>query len=899
MKKLDDGRYNKVANLIGHTMQYHPHGDASIGSALVQMGQKELLVDTQGNWGNTTTGDSAAAPRYIEARLSKFALEVTFNPKTTEWKSTYDSRNKEPVTLPAKFPILLTQGVEGIAVGLASKILPHNFIELIDASINILHGKEFEILPDFLSGGLADFTKYNDGLRGGNIKVRAKLEKFDKKTLVIREIPFGTTSTSVIESILKANEKGKIKIKKIDDNTAEFVEILIHLHAGVSSDKTIDALYAFSDCEISISPNACVIDNNKPRFIGVSEILKVNTQNTVNLLKQELEIRLAELNEEWHFSSLEKIFIEKRIYRKIEECESFEEIIEAIDKGLKPYKKLFYREVTRDDIIRLTEIRIKRISKYNSFKADEHIKSIEDEVEVIKNYLNNIISFAIDYFKLIKKKYGKGRERKTVIRNFDTIVASKVVVANQKLYMNRKEGFIGTGLKKEEYVSDCSDIDNIIIFRRDGVLKVIKVEDKSFVGKDIIHAAVFKPNDTRTIYNLIYKDGRYGSTYMKRFFVKSVTRDKEYFLTKGTDNSRITYFTVNPNGEAEIIRIVLKPKSKLRRLNFEQDFGELAIKNRSSVGNILTKHSVHKISLKEKGLSTLGGRKIWFDNDVQRLNSDDRGEFLGEFMPEDKILYISNEGYYRVTSFELSNHYAANTLLIEKFNPDKIYTVVHLDGEQGYYYLKRFQIESDDKKMYFINNEDDKSKMVLLSENLQPKLKVIFGGVNKDKENEEIDTFEFIGIKSYKARGKRISVFEINKFNWVEISEDNIENNTEPEDVEEVKDIEVIEETKDSDVKNVADKSSNVERVKEEKVLEQTDVVKEPLAKEKGVKKKTKNKTSGTKKKNVKVEKIKKVRKKDKEEVSNDDIVFEVKDTRKKKTKENKIEDSGQISMDF
>ncbi len=857
MKRLDDGRYNKVANLIGHTMQFHPHGDASIGAALVQLGQKDLLIDTQGNWGNTITGDSAAAARYIEARLSKFALEVVFNPKTTDWKASYDGRNKEPITLPVKFPLLLTQGVEGIAVGLASKILPHNFNELIDASINILRNKEFEIFPDFYSGGIADFSKYNDGLRGGNIKVRAKIEKLDKKTLVVKEIPFGTTSTGLIESILKANDKGKIKIKKIDDNTAENVEILIHLHTGVSSDKTIDALYAFTDCEISISPNSCVIDNDKPRFIGVSEILKVNTQNTVDLLKLELEIRKAELNEAWHFSSLEKIFIENRIYIKIEKCESFEEIIETIDKGLKPFKKLLLRKVTRDDIIRLTEIKIKRISKFNSYKADELIKSIEDEIEEINNNLNNIIQFTIDYFRMIKRKFGKGRERKTIIRNLDTIVASKVVVANQKLYMNRKEGFIGTGLKKEEFVSDCSDIDDVIIFRRDGVFKVIKVDEKSFVGKDIIHAAVVKPNDTRTIYNVVYKDGRYGSYYMKRFFVKSFTRDKEYLITKGTNNSRIVYFTANPNGEAEIIRVVLKPKAKLRRLNFEQDFSQLAIKGRSSVGNILTKHDVHRISLKEKGLSTLGGRKIWFDEDVHRLNGDGRGKFLGEFMPEDRILFISKEGYYRVTSFELSNHYSDDNLLIEKFNPDKLFTVVHYDGEQEYYYLKRFNIEAEDKKMFFINNDSISSQLVLLTDNIHAGLNVEFGGKHKDKEDEIIDTAEFIAVKSYKARGKRISTFNINKFSWI------------------LPDL--PEQEEEQDVKESAEEQTAKNDISKEESKPET-------------------------------AKIKKAKAKENKEAEKDDIIFEIEDSRKKskpkKTEPKiapgtKIEDSGQISLDL
>ncbi len=768
MKRLDDGRYNKVANLIGHTMQFHPHGDASIGDALVQLGQKDILIDTQGNWGNILTGDSAAAPRYIEARLSKFASEVVFNPKTTEWKASYDGRNKEPITLPVKFPLLLAQGVEGIAVGLASKVLPHNFVELIDASIAHLKGEEFELYPDFPTGGMVDVARYNDGLRGGNIKVRARIEKFDNKTLVIKEIPYGKTTSGLIESILKANEKGKIKIKKIDDNTAENVEILIYLSPGVSSDKTIDALYAFSDCEVSISPNSCLIEQEHPRFLGVSEILRINTDKTVGLLRLELEIRKSELEESWHFSSLEKIFIENRIYRDIEECETYESIIETIDKGLTPFKKLLKREVTRDDIIRLTEIKIKRISKYDSFKADEQIKSIEEEIEKVDYNLANIIDFTIDYYQRIKDKFGPGRERKTEIRNFDTIVATKVVVANEKLYVNKKEGFIGTSLKKEEFVGDCSDIDDIIVFRRDGKYLISKVAEKSFVGKDIIHVAVFKPNDTRTIYNVVYKDGRFGSFMMKRFFVKGITRDREYDITKGTENSRIAYFTANPNGEAEVIKVALKPKSKLRRLSFETDFGELAIKGRGSQGNILTKHDVFRITLKEKGLSTLGGRKIWFDEDVHRLNSEGRGKLLGEFMPEDKILVVSNDGYFRITSFELSNHYTNNINRIEKFNPTKVFTVVHFDGEQQHFYLKRFQLEISDKHMFFINNEHQDSKLILISDNKYPTLEVVYGGKHNDRPEEKIDAAEFIAVKGYKARGKRITTFETEKFSWLE-----------------------------------------------------------------------------------------------------------------------------------
>ncbi len=768
MKRLDDGRYNKVANLVGHTMQFHPHGDASIGDAMVQLGQKELLIDTQGNWGNILTGDGAAAPRYIEARLTKFALDVVFNAKTTEWRQSYDGRNKEPITHPVKFPLLLAQGVEGIAVGLASKILPHNFIELIDASIAILKGQDFELFPDFPTAGMADFTRYNDGLRGGAIKVRARIEKNDKKTLIISELPFGRNTTSLIESILKANDKGKIKIKKIDDNTADKVEIVVHLATGVSSDKTIDALYAFTDCELSISPNSCVIEDEKPKFLGVSQILRTNTKNTLNLLKKELEIRKAELEEDWHFSSLEKIFIEKRIYRKIEECETFEAIIEAIDKGLDPYKKMFKRDVTRDDIIRLTEIKIKRISRYDSFRADEHIKNIEEEIKEIDYNLENIVPYTIKYYQTIKKKYGKGKERKTEIRSFDTIIATKVAVANEKLYVDRKEGFIGTALKKDEYVCECSDIDDIIVFRKDGKLLITKVSDKSFVGKDILHIAVFKPNDTRTIYNLVYKDGRMGSSYMKRFFVKGITRDKEYDVTKGTEHSRILYFSANPNGEAEVIKVVLKPKPKLRKTIFEMDFGDLSIKGRGSMGNILSKYDAHRITLKEKGLSTLGGRKIWFDEDVFRLNSDERGKFLGEFFPEDKILYLNKRGYYRLTTFDLANHYEDGLLIIEKYKPGKVFTVIHYDGEQQHYYLKRFELDLTDKNSYFINEDSEASKLVSISDDYYSRVKVIFGGIHKDREDQEIDSDEFIGVKSFKARGKRVTTLEAKKFEWME-----------------------------------------------------------------------------------------------------------------------------------
>ena len=647
MKRLDDGRFNKVANIIGYTMQYHPHGDASIGDALVQIGQKDILVETQGNWGNILTGDSSAAPRYIEARLSKFALEVVFNPKTTQWKLSYDGRNKEPLTLPVKFPLLLAQGVEGIAVGLASKILPHNFNELIDASVAYLQGKDFVLYPDFPTGGLGDFSKYNDGLRGGVVKVRAKIVKLDKKTLCITEVPFGKTTSTLIESVVKANEKGKIKIRKIDDNTAEHVEILIHLAPGISPDKTIDALFAFTDCEVPISPNSCVISEDKPCFLSVSHMLRLSADRTVHLLKMELEIRLNELNEDWHLSSLEKIFIENRIYLSIEKCETWESVIETIDKELEPFKKLFFREITRDDIVALTEIKIKRISKYDANKSEEHIKQIETEIEEVKNHLLNLVPYAINYFKQIRKKYGVGRERKTEIRFFDSIEATKVVVANEKLYVNREEGFVGTGLRKDEYVGECSDLDDVIAIRRDGTFKITKVDDKSFVGKDIVHVAVFRKNDERTIYNVIYRDGVNGAIMMKRCAISGLTRDKEYNLTKGSKDSKILYLSVNPNGEAEVVKVFLKPRPRLKSLTFDLDFSELAIKGRGSIGNILTRYGVHKIVLSEKGKSTLGGKPVWFDKDVNRLNEDRRGDFLGEFKGSDKILVVTKKGGLR------------------------------------------------------------------------------------------------------------------------------------------------------------------------------------------------------------------------------------------------------------
>ncbi|MCK4638856.1 MAG: DNA gyrase/topoisomerase IV subunit A, partial [Bacteroidales bacterium] len=728
MKELDDGRYNKVANIIGHTMKYHPHGDASIGDALVQLGQKDLLINTQGNWGNILTGDGAAAPRYIEARLSKFALDVLFNPKTTSWKLSYDGRNKEPVSLPVKFPLLLAQGVEGIAVGLASKILPHNFNELIDASVNVLQEKDFEIYPDFQTGCMADFSRYNDGIRGGKVRIRAKINQRDKKTLVITEIPFGTNTTNLIDSIVSANDKGKIKIKKIDDNTAGDVEIIIHLAPGVSPDQTIDALYAFTNCEISISPNSCVIEKGKPKFAGVKEILKTSVNNTVSLLKMELEIRKNELHEQWHFSSLEKIFIEERIYRNIEKCRTWESVLEAIDKGLEPFKSKFFREITKEDIIRLTEIKIKRISKYSSLKAEEIIKDIEFELDEVDNHLEHLIDYAINFYKQIKKKYGKGRERKTEIRNFDIIQATMVAAASQKLYVNREEGFAGTSLKKDEYVCDCSDIDDIIIFRSDGAFLVTKVSTKTFVGKNIIHIDVFKKNDDRTIYNMIYRDGRRGKTMVKRFPVKGITRDKEYNLTKGTEGTKILYFTANPNGEAEIVKVNLKPKPKLKKLAFEYDFSDLTIKGRSSKGNILTRHIVKNIIQREEGVSTLGARNIWYDDIVKRLNTEQRGEYLGAFKGDDKILTIMQNGTYKLVNYDLSTHFDEDMIRIEKFNPDKIISVVYLEGNQKKYYTKRFQIDQQSngtKKVIFIGEHPD-AELINISLDSLPRIEVFF-----------------------------------------------------------------------------------------------------------------------------------------------------------------------------
>lgn len=767
MKRLDDGRYNKVANIIGHTMQYHPHGDASIGDALVQLGQKELLIDTQGNWGNILTGDGAAAPRYIEARLSKFALDVVFNPKTTEWMLSYDGRNQEPVTLPIKFPLLLAQGVEGIAVGLASKILPHNFNELIDAAVSYLKGKDFELFPDFPTGGYIDCSRYNDGLRGGTIKIRAKIEKLDKKTLVITKLPFGKTTASLIESIVKANEKGKIKIKKIDDNTAESVEIQIQLAADVSPDKTIDALYAFTDCEVSVSPNSCVIFDNKPRFMGVKEILRTSVDRTRYLLTRELEIRLSELEENWHLSSLEKIFIENRFYISIEECETWESVLDTIDHELVPFKKLLRREVNRDDIIKLTEIKIKRISKYDSFKADEMIKGIENEMEEVKNHLANIVSYTINYFQQIKKKHGKGKERRSEIRNFDTIEATKVVVANEKLYVNRQEGFFGTGLKKDEYVCDCSDIDEVIVFLKNGKYVITKVQDKAFFGKNIEHIAVFKRNDSRTIYNVVYRDGKNGSIMMKRCAITGITRDREYDITKGTEGSQILFMSVNNNGEAQVLKVFLKPRPRLRNLVIELDFSQLDIKGRQSHGNIFTRYAIHKIQIKEQVGSTLGGIKVWLDRDIFRLNHDGRGEYLGEFTHSDKMLVVNKNGEYYLSGFDPSTHFGDNVLVIQKFDETKIFTAAYYDGEQGFFYLKRFKFDPSDRPQSFISNGGN-SYLVALNDDIFPCLQVTFGGKHAARQPEAIDVEQFIAVKGYKAKGKRISNYQIKTIKFVE-----------------------------------------------------------------------------------------------------------------------------------
>lgn len=769
MKRLDDGRYNKVANIVGHTMQFHPHGDASIGDALVQLGQKDLLIDCQGNWGNILTGDSAAAPRYIEARLSKFALDVVFNPKTTQWKPSYDGRNKEPITLPVKFPLLLAQGVEGIAVGLSSKILPHNFNEILDAAIAYLRNEPFELFPDFQTGGFIDVTRYNDGERGGSVKVRAKVEKRDNRTLAITEIPYGKTTSTLIDSILKALEKGKIKIRKVDDNTAQHSEILVHLIPGTSSDKAIDALYAFTDCEVSISPNCCVICDSKPHFLTVSDVLRRSVDNTVRLLGEELSIQKHELEETLHFASLEKIFIEERIYKDkaFEDSTSMDIAVAHIDKRIEPFKPSFVREVTREDILKLMEIKMGRILKFNSEKAEEQIAAIKTDIEEIENHLAHIVDYTIRWYEALKSKYGKNYPRRTVIRSFDTIEATKVVEANEKLYINREEGFMGTGLKKDEFICNCSDIDDIIIFYKDGRYKVVRVSEKMFIGKNVLYINVFKKNDTRTIYNVIYRDGKDGLHYIKRFAVTGVTRDKEYDLTQGKPGSRVVWFTANPNGEAEILKITFKPKPRLKCLFIDKDFSDIAIKGRQSMGNIVTKNEIHKISLKEKGGSTLGGRQVWFDRDILRLNYDGRGEYLGEFHGNDQILVIMKNGDFCTTSFDATNHYEADIMIIEKYDSGKTWTAALNDADQGYPYLKRFKLEPTQKKQNFLG-ENPKSSLILLTDESFPRFEVVFGGNDAFRDPLIIDAEEFIGVKSFKAKGKRISTYTVETINELE-----------------------------------------------------------------------------------------------------------------------------------
>lgn len=772
MKRMDDGRYNKVANIVGHTMQFHPHGDASIGDALVQMGQKDLLIDTQGNWGNILTGDRAAAPRYIESRLSKFALETVFNPKTTEWQLSYDGRNKEPITLPVKFPLLLAQGAEGIAVGLSSKILPHNLNEICDAAIKYLKGKEFHLYPDFPTGGSIDVSKYNDGQRGGSLKVRAKIEKIDNKTLVIREIPFSKTASTLQDSITKAVEKGKLKIRKVEDMTASEVEIQLHLTPGTSSDKTMDALYAFTDCEINISPNCCVIADQKPQFLTISDVLRHSAEHTKALLQRELEIRKDELEEQLFFNSLERIFIEERIYkeRKFETSKNMDEVVAFVDSKLEPYKKTFIREVTRDDILRLLEIKMQRILKFNKDKADELIQKIKAEIADIEKDLNEMVRVTIEWFKHLKDKYGKNFPRRTEIKSFDTIIAAKVVDANEKLYIDRKGGFIGTGLKKAEFIQNCSDLDDVIIFYKDGKYKVIRIADKIFVGKNILHVQVFKKNDKRTIYNTVYRDGADGIYYIKRFNVTSITRDKDYDLTQGTPGSKVIYFTANPNGEAEVIKVTLDPSPCKKRKNIflERNFSDIMIKGKTAKGNILTKENIHRISLKSHGHSTLGGRKVWFDPDVNRINYEEQGELLGEFNDNDSILVVLNDGNFYITNFDSSNHYEENILRLEKFDADKPWTAVVYDADnQGYPYLKRFQMEATKRHQNFIG-ENPSSKLVLLTDQTYPRIEVTYGGADAGRGKEEIDAEDFVGVKGFKAKGKRISTFKIAKITELE-----------------------------------------------------------------------------------------------------------------------------------
>lgn len=766
MRELEDGRYNKVANIVGNTMKYHPHGDASITDAMVQIGQKELLIDTQGNWGNIYTGDSAAAARYIEARLTPFALEVVFNPKTTHWTKSYDGRNNEPIDLPVKFPLLLAQGVEGIGVGLSTKIMPHNFNELITASILYLKGKKFELFPDFLTAGMLDVSAYNDGKRGGKIRARARISQKDKHTLTITELPFSKNTSDLIDSILKANERGKIKIKKIEDNTSDVVEINIHLHPDVSPDKTIDALYAFTDCEVPISPNACVIVGDKPMFLSVSDILKHNTDHTVSLLKKELEIELHELQESWHFSSLERIFIENRIYHDIEEVKSWDEVIRTIDEGLKPHTKHLLRAVTEEDIVRLTEIRIKRISRFDLDKFKENILALEGKIEQVKHHLANLIMYAIDYYTNIQKKYGKGKERKTEIRIFDTIDATKVAVANEKFYVNREEGFIGTSLKKDEYLFDCSDIDDIITFQKDGTMKVVKVEPKTFIGKNIVHVAVWKKNDKRTVYNMIYREGREGPYYMKRFSVTGVTRNTDYKLASDKKGSEMLYFTANPNGEAEIVSVLLKPNARVRKNKIDIDFSDLAIKGRDSKGNLVTKYAVKKVDMKEEGVSTLAPRKIWFDDSVRRLNADGRGSLLGNFKGDDKILTINSQGEAKLVSFDLMNRFDDDYLILEKWNPEQPITCIYFDGEKDKYFVKRFLLEATSNVQSFFTNDHPKSFLEFVTTHSGAIAEIVFPKIkDKQKDPETVDLDEFIAVKGIKAIGNQLTKDKVKTIN--------------------------------------------------------------------------------------------------------------------------------------
>ena len=769
MKELDDGRFNKVANIVGNTMQYHPHGDASIGDALVQLGQKDLLIECQGNWGNILTGDSAAAPRYIEARLSEFALETVFNPKTTDWTVSYDGRKPEPMTLPVKFPLLLAQGAEGIAVGLSSKILPHNFNEILDAAVAYLRGEDFSLYPDFPTGGYIDVSKYNDGGRGGSVRVRAKIDKIDNKTLEITDIPYGKTTGTLIDSIIKAQEKGKIKIRRVDDNTAEHADIIVHLIPGTSSDRAIDALYAFTDCEVSISPNCCVISDRKPHFLTVSDVLRRSVDDTKDLLRRELEIQRGELLESLMFASLERIFIEQRIYKdkEYEQSRNIDEAVAHIDKRLEPFKPSFVREVKRDDIVRLFDIKMGRILKFNSDKADEYIASLKDKISAINENLEHLVEYAIKWYENLKRKYGAAHQRRTTIRNFDNIEAAKVAEANEKLYINREDGFIGTGLKKDEFVCNCSDIDDIIIFYKDGKYKIVKVADKLYVGKNILYLNVFKRNDVRTIYNLVYQNGKGGTVYMKRFAVTGVTRDKEYDMTQGLKGSKIWWFSVNPNGEAETLRVTLKDKPRLKKLQFDVDFADIAIKGKGSLGNMVTKNEVHRISLKEKGVSTLGGREVWFDPDVLRLNYDGRGESLGEFNSNDRILVVLKSGEYYTSTFDAGNHYEDNILRIEKYREGLVWTAVLYDAEQGYPYVKRFVFEPVAKKQSFIGENPD-SKLYLLSDAKFPRIKVTFAGADAFREPLVIDAEEYIGVKSYKAKGKRVTTFEVDTIEEIE-----------------------------------------------------------------------------------------------------------------------------------